>query len=53
MPGMDDAEMLRSPVPPPAPSPVADTMVRVQAMLARGSAPTFESLLAFGEPGQR
>jgi len=49
---MDDTEMLRSPVPTPAPSPVADTMVRVQAMLARGSAPTFESLLAFGEPGQ-
>lgn len=44
--------MLRSPAPAPTPSPVADTMLRVQALLARGSAPTFESLLAFGEPGR-
>lgn len=36
-----------------APCPVAATMRRVQAQLRAGAAPTFESLLAFGEPSLR
>lgn len=36
----------------PVPGAVADTMRRVQAQLAAGAAPSFESLLAFGEPGR-
>lgn len=36
-----------------APCPVADTMRRVQDQLRRGAAPTFEALLAFGEPSIR
>ena len=36
-----------------APCPVAATMRRVQAQLRAGAAPTFESLLAYGEPSPR
>jgi hypothetical protein len=36
-----------------APCPAADTMRRVQDQLRRGAAPTFEALLAFGEPSLR
>ena len=45
--------MTTSPATTPAPCPVADTMRRVQDQLRRGAAPTFESLLAFGEPAVR
>jgi hypothetical protein len=36
-----------------APCPAADTMRRVQDQLRRGVAPTYEALLAFGEPTVR
>jgi hypothetical protein len=42
-----------SPVPPPpsgAQRVVAETMQRVHEQLRQGAAPSFESLLAFGEP---
>jgi hypothetical protein len=35
---------------PPVEHVVADTMRRVHEQLRRGSAPSFEALLAFGEP---
>ncbi|MFA9430323.1 hypothetical protein [Egicoccus sp. AB-alg2] len=34
----------------PLPCPVADVMRRVQAQLRAGEAPSFEALLALGEP---
>lgn len=37
----------------PTPCPVADTMRRVQDQLRRGAAPSFESMLAYGEPALR
>jgi ribosomal protein S5 len=36
-----------------APCPVADVMRRVQAQLQAGRAPSFEALLALGEPRSR
>jgi hypothetical protein len=53
LPCMPDAQ---TPTPQPTSSPsatqgaVADTMRRVHEQLRRGAAPSFESLLAFGEP---
>ncbi|GGI04199.1 hypothetical protein [Egicoccus halophilus] len=39
--------------PAAAPCPVAEVMRRVHAQLRAGTAPSFESLLAFGEPRAR
>jgi hypothetical protein len=35
------------------PCPVAETMLRVQAMLRHGTPPSFEALFAYGEPSVR
>lgn len=45
--------MTSAPAPSPVPGPVADTMRRVQDQLRAGAAPSFEALLAFGEPRLR
>jgi hypothetical protein len=50
---MDTPVMTSSPATTPAPCPVADTMRRVQEQLRTGAAPSFEALLAFGEPRLR
>jgi hypothetical protein len=47
---MDEPAMIPQALGGPAPCPVADTMRRVQDQLRRGAAPSFESLLAYGEP---
>jgi hypothetical protein len=47
-PAMTDA--LGEPTASAVPCAAADTMRRVQDQLRRGVAPTYEALLAFGEP---
>ena len=50
---MDNAPdpAMHTPTAPTAPPcPVGDVMRRVQAQLRSGAAPSFEALLAFGEP---